>query len=165
MEKRANDRRAKECLDHNPDMIATDGFWGRFECKECGWHVTCDRALADKEGLVWDMGADRAATAKMSVEKQIRKIAREHRRKAPETTHVYVTKWDEDPEEVKFLEVTTEVTTTRSIIPFRFAPDTDAGIAFCQTIAVASPKEHEMLKNGELDLPDGWGEFKDLIQI
>lgn len=52
---RANDRRKDDCSDHKPKMIAQGGVWGRFLCEKCGWTITCDRFIADEEGLVWNM--------------------------------------------------------------------------------------------------------------
>lgn len=54
----ANNRRKDDCSDHKPKMIAQGGVWGRFLCEECGWCITCDRSIADEEGLEWKLHKD-----------------------------------------------------------------------------------------------------------
>ena len=143
-------------------MIAQGGVWGRFECDQCGWHETCDRQIAEDIGLEWKL---HTPERKLTTERMVKKAARIHKGKAPDTTHIYAVKWKKNPKEVKFLEVSIEVYTTYEVTPFSFAPELNGGFPFRQNIAVVSQLERAMLEKGDMDMPDGWGKFDDLIQI
>ena len=90
----------------------------------------------------------------------IEQIAQKHRERDPLTTHIY---YSETSEELRMLEVSNDTSTIPAIIPFRFKPHDDYPLPI--SIAVISPEELKLLKEGELDLPEGWGKFEDLKQV
>ena len=80
----------------------------------------------------------------------------------PEITHVFLAR---NENEIRIVEITSSVGTTKEIIPFSFKSRPRLGIHFPTVIILLSPEELELLKKKELELPKGWGAFKNLIPI
>lgn len=84
-------------------------------------------------------------------------IIRRHRERDPLTTEIY---YSETSEELRLLEISEDVTTVGAVIPFRFRPHD--GYLLPISIAVISPEELELLKQGDIDMPEGWGRLEEM---
>lgn len=64
-------------------------------------------------------------------------------------------------DEIRLLEVSSEISTTHEVFPVRFKAQTD--FPFSTVVVLVSPEELCGIDSGDLELPNGWGEhFKEL---
>ncbi len=97
-----------------------------------------------------------------TVEEVANELATEHKHEDPETVAVYLSK---AAAEVRLVEVTGSVGNTGEVLPFRFEPRPDLGIAYPTFVVLLSREEWSGLKAGSLELPQGWGRADDLKKI
>ena len=64
-------------------------------------------------------------------------------------------------EEVRLLEVSSDVLPSGLVFPLTFAPDKKEGMQYPCTIIVVSKEDYEKIRQGDLSLPDGWGKLED----
>jgi hypothetical protein len=96
------------------------------------------------------------------IHKQAQVLAREHRKSDPAIVAVYVVR---DTDEVRMVEVSRSVGTTREVIPFRFKGRAQSNLPLDTVLVLVSEEEYKLLSSGELELPDGWGTIADLAPI
>lgn len=89
-------------------------------------------------------------------------LAREHRKADPDITNVFQA---ENENEIRLVEITGSVGTTRMIVPFHFGKRPDLGIPYPSAVIHLSPEEFALLKKGNLELPAGWGTFENLTPV
>ena len=94
------------------------------------------------------------------IREQALSLAREHHQADPELVAVWVSP---EAQEVRLIEVSRSVATTREIIPFRFAARPDRGLPYPTRIVVVSEEEFALIRSKDLELPDGWND--DLEQL
>ncbi len=87
-------------------------------------------------------------------------LADAHRKEDPDTQDVYLAGNDD---EVRLVEVSDSIGTSGEILPFRFPAR--SGIPFPSVLIVVSREEWELLRQGRLKLPDGWGDAQSLKKI
>ncbi len=98
----------------------------------------------------------------MSTNIQIAKqLAVRHGEIDPEMSQVFLA--PSPPKEIRLLEVTEAVPTTREVVPFTFAPTEERD--FSLTVVLVSQKEHAELLAGDLDLPHGWEPMGTLTEV
>jgi hypothetical protein len=64
---------------------------------------------------------------------------------------------DAEGREVRLVEVVDGSPSAGEVLPFRFAPDVTDGVPYPVVIVELSPAEFQQLEQGQLHLPDGWG--------
>lgn len=63
---------------------------------------------------------------------------------------------DPEEEEVRLLEVSEAFFTSGEVLPLSFRATEE--LPYVSTVILLSPEEYGRLRNGELGLPEGWGE-------
>ena len=63
---------------------------------------------------------------------------------------------DPDGNEVRLVEVSSEVSTTNEVFPVRFGARIDLGVPVPSVVVLLSEEEWQAVTKGELDLPAGW---------
>jgi hypothetical protein len=91
-----------------------------------------------------------------------KRLAAAHQTEDPTTSDVFLA---ESEDEVRLVEVSKSVGTTGQVLPFRFGPRADQNIPYPSVVVVLSPAEWELVRKGELKLPDGWGDAISLKKI
>jgi hypothetical protein len=81
-------------------------------------------------------------------------LADAHRHEDPATTEIFIA---EDPAEVRLVEVSEPVAGSGEVLPFRFAPRPDQGVAYASVVVLLSPDDWKRVERGELALPLGCG--------
>lgn len=90
-------------------------------------------------------------------------LARAHREVDPDTSEVCLAR-DPEGKVIRLLEVSGALFTTNGeVLPFAFPPSGE--IPFASLVAVVSPAEWDLLSNGKIPLPSGWGTFSGLQPI
>lgn len=95
------------------------------------------------------------------VKEQARDLARAHRKSDPELIDVYVMP---RRDEVWIVEVSGAAGYAGVAIPFRFRRQPDKGLPLDTVVVLLSPEEFEAIKDGDLDLPEGWS-FQQLEKV
>ena len=90
------------------------------------------------------------------------RLAAAHQKEDPATSDVFLAKGEE---EVRLVEISKSVGNTGEVLPFRFGPRVDQDIPYPSVIVVLSPEEWQLVKDGKLKLPDGWGDAGSLKKI
>lgn len=101
---------------------------------------------------------------RMTQIEQARQLADHHRENDPETTHIY---FIEDPSdgEVRLLEISTSVGNVGAVMPVRFTARPDQGLPYPTVIVLLSPDELAKVDDGELELPEAWGQNPRRIEL
>jgi hypothetical protein len=89
-------------------------------------------------------------------------LAREHRQSHPELVAIYVSPW---ADEVRLVEVSSSMVTTGEVIPFRFSARPDRGLPLPTRIVLVSEEEFKLIKGGDLDLPEGWNDALEQLDL
>ena len=90
-------------------------------------------------------------------------LAQAHREADPDTFEVRLAR-DPKGKVIRLLEVSKALFTTNGeVLPFEFPANGD--MPFLSVVAVISPAEWDMLQQGRIKLPKGWGSFRDLQPV
>lgn len=91
-------------------------------------------------------------------------LAKAHKKADPDIQQIYMV---EDPAgtEVRLVEVSGSVGNTGTVMPFRFSARPDLDIPYASVVVLLSPEEKDLLDRKELELPDSWGVFPQLVPI
>lgn len=95
-------------------------------------------------------------------QEQARLLFHEHRKSDPAIVAVYVVPGGDD---LRMVEVSRSVSTSGEIIPFGFGARPDHGLNLDTVLVLVNEEEYRLLEEGELHLPDGWGEVDKLTEI
>lgn len=88
---------------------------------------------------------------RMNIEQQAKQLANLH---ISDADTIEVLWSDTSDNEVRLVEISTDVITTGDVLPFRFAPTNE--FQYHTVIVVLSPDEKEMLFEGKTSLPEYW---------
>lgn len=89
-----------------------------------------------------------------TLEQTAETLAKAHAEAEEDTIEIYLSP---DEKVIRFIEVAETVGTTNELLPFRFDPKPEKGIAYPLSIIMASEEEMRSVFDGTLELPEGWG--------
>lgn len=89
-------------------------------------------------------------------------LADAHRAVDPATKSVFLAK---NASEVRLVEVSGSVGNSGEVLPFRFAPRPDLGVPYASVVVLLSEDDWHRVEQGDLSLPDGWGQLDALQAI
>ena len=82
-------------------------------------------------------------------------LANAHRTEDPDTKSVFLAK---SASEVRLVEVSGSVGNSGEVLPFRFAPRPDLGVPYASVVVLLSEDDWHRVEQGDLSLPEGWGQ-------
>lgn len=119
----------------------------------------------------------------LKLDSSIKQLARVHRALDPGIIHIFISKseianGEYFSGEIMILDVSRTVNTATNIygrvvngvvngrlVSSRFQPRPDLGIHSLSSVVVIDENDYAALRRGDLSLPEGWGEFRDMEEI
>jgi hypothetical protein len=95
-----------------------------------------------------------------------KELAAAHRAEDPDTKEVFLAP-SERGDEVRLVEVSGSLgsTSESNLLPVRFPRSDALGIEYDSIVVLLSPTEWQLVKDGKLSLPAGWGDPDQLQKI
>ena len=97
---------------------------------------------------------------KKTIKSEALELVKAHCEFDPQTVLILYFKSKKE-EELRLLEVSSDVLPSGLVFPLTFAPDEEEGMQYPCTIIVVSQEDYEKIKQGDLTLPDDWGKLED----
>ena len=97
---------------------------------------------------------------KKTIKSEALELAKAHSEFDPQTLLILYFQSKKE-EEVRLLEVSSDVLPSGLVFPLTFAPDKKEGMQYPCTIIVVSQEDYEKIRQGDLTLPDDWGKLED----